>query len=336
MTLLPSLLLTALLLIVLGAGLWLAVGQKTKQIVMQFSNDEELRDRAQRKRKAVIVAINRWADGDTLAGCDRDGINMAKFLCDYWNVPMPSDFESRYWSNEAGFYGRISTSDTDIRVVRNNRATAAEMKRLFAWLVEGTKEGDGRLFYPSMHGTQVKSGTEPDGLDESFVPYDFDWNKPETWFTDDIVADAKRRLPKGANLTIVADTCHSGDFLRSFGEDMPKARFKTPPAEITSGRSVKRHFAELRSVDDDDSVLLLSGCTADTVSYTTTATDANGQKVQEGALTRSLLKNLRQTPLAPSALIHARIRAELQVSKYKQDPQLEGSERLKTLPFLGV
>jgi hypothetical protein len=321
-------------LVIAALGLWLRFGipvfsRPLASVLDESNSDEDLRDRTFKKRKAVIVAINKWADGDTLAGCDRDGANVLQALCARWGIALDPNIWQEYWKGESGWYKRISGKDYDIRIVRNNRATAAFAKRLINWLYSGTQSGDVRLLYWSGHGTQVPSTTEADGLDEALVPYDFDWDKPDTQLRDDVVAAAKTTVPSGANCTIPLDTCHSANFLRTF-ERGHEARYKIPPVRITEGRTVKHSFAKDQ---EHDSFLLLSGCTADSVSYTGKF-EVNGRAVSEGALTHNFLKCLRETPSAPMRELHQRVHDVVANSKYKQEPQLEGSQRLMDKPFL--
>jgi len=318
---------------------WTALKGGIKQLTGQTdalapdADDESLLDRSFKRKKAVIVAIDRWADGDTLGGCDRDGANMLSLVCARFEVPVQhSIILEEYWKNETGYYKRFVGADYDIRVVRNKRATAAFTRKLIAWLFAGVSAGDTRLLYWSGHGTQVASTTEKDGLDECLVPYDFDWDKTSTHIIDDIVYGATLDVPEGANCTIILDTCHSADFLRS-SKKLAVARFKKPPVWVTSGRSVKNTATRTTALTHD-SLLLLSGCKADSVSYTGTFPDGDGNKVQEGALTHAFLEFGGMTDYMTLREIYHSVYIELSTNKNKQEPQLQGAERLKEKPFL--
>lgn len=121
----------------------------------------------------------------------------------------------------------------------------AAMKRI----VDTTKPGDEVLLAFSGHGMQQNeavAGSEPDGLDEVFLPYDTGpangSEKIENAVTDDeigAVIDAIRA--KGGNVTYIADFCHSGDSNRdAAGKD------NGAPTSTKLGLKVSRKFATVR------------------------------------------------------------------------------------------
>lgn len=326
-----------ILLVVVGVVVWGLRGKPAMQAEKDNENtedaDDDFQDRAPRRNKVLIVAINRWKDGSTLSGCDRDGANMLRRTGELLSIPriLVERALEQYWqpqSDKAGCSLRIVYADTEIRVVRNNKATKAALVKGLKWLREGTNEDDERLQYNSGHGTNTPSQTEPDKLNECVMAYDHDWNKPETWFEDDIFYEHTKDLPNNSSFTLILDTCHSAGFLRSAGE----VRYVAPPLALSEGRMVKPTV--LRSDEyTNENVMLLSGCTSDSVSYSNRYIE-NGETVMEGALTRTFLQEQAKTPLASMRDIHRRVHAILSASAYKQEPQLQGSERLKNKPFL--
>jgi hypothetical protein len=119
----------------------------------------------------------------------------------------------------------------DIRVVLNERATAAGIKHRLAWLLEGTAKDDIRVFFYSGHGAQIPAygdAGEVDHLNECLVPYDFDWT-PERAFVDDQFMELYSQLPYDTNFISVFDCCHSGGMTRN---GLPKARGLNPPDDI--------------------------------------------------------------------------------------------------------
>lgn len=321
---------------IVGITVW---GLRTKQNDTGYEEqdeetDEDFQDRAPRRNKALIVAINRWKNGSTLAGCDRDGANMLRRVGEIWNIPqiIIDRALQQYWLAESDVKGcslRIVYADTEIRVVRNAKATKANIEKGLRWLRDGVQEEDERLQYHSGHGTNTPSNTESDKLNECIMAYDHDWNKPETWFEDDIFYKYTQDLPNNSSFTLILDTCHSAGFLRSAGAE---ARYIAPPLSLSHGRTAKPPM--LRSDEyTNDNVMLLSGCTSDSVSYSNRY-EENGKTVMEGALTRTFLQEQRKRPLASVRDIHRTVYATLATSQYKQEPQLQGSERLKDKPFL--
>ncbi len=105
------------------------------------------------------------------------------------------------------------------KVVPDGIGTRANILAALKRVADTTKPGDEVLLSFSGHGMQQNeavAGSEPDGLDEVFLPYDTGpangSDKIQNAVTDDeigAVIDAIRA--KGGNVTYLADFCHSGD-----------------------------------------------------------------------------------------------------------------------------
>ncbi|KLO09887.1 hypothetical protein SCHPADRAFT_907399 [Schizopora paradoxa] len=102
------------------------------------------------------------------------------------------------------------------------RPTRVNILREITNLVKGAKPGDSFFFHYSGHGDQVPCGPEdqePDGMDETLVPYDAKPAKgggyePETLILDnDMHKLMVKDLPVGARLTAIYDMCHAGTAL---------------------------------------------------------------------------------------------------------------------------
>lgn len=161
-------------------------------------------------RKAFLVGINRYPDPrNNLKGCVNDILLMSKTL-----------------REEYGFDG------AGVKLLTDERATTAGIRKGLEWLVLGAAPGDSLVFHYSGHGAQVRdvSGDElSDNLDEIICPYDLDWDNP---FTDDDLAKVCAQVPKGALFTVILDCCHSGTGLRNFlRPDLP-IRYKFLPAPV--------------------------------------------------------------------------------------------------------
>lgn len=160
------------------------------------------------RRKALLVGINDYPNpADRLAGCVNDVFLMSSIL------------------QECGF-----TPD-EIRVVLDNRATASGIKERLEWLVSDPAPGDRLVFYYSGHGAQLPTYGEADvvdQMDETLVPYDFDWS-PATCVADDHIYHLYSQLPYETRLVMIFDCCHSGGIHREGGQ---KVRGLTPPDDI--------------------------------------------------------------------------------------------------------
>jgi metacaspase-1 len=141
------------------------------------------------RRRALLVGINAYPDPkDRLEGCVNDVFLMSTVL------------------QETGFDAE------DIRVVFDDRATAAGLRERLEWLLDGARETDERLFYYSGHGAQIPGygvGEKVDGLDECLVPHDFDWSR-ERALTDDHLFELYSQLSYETRFAMILDCCHSG------------------------------------------------------------------------------------------------------------------------------
>lgn len=160
------------------------------------------------RRRALLVGINEYPDpANRLNGCVNDTYLVSAAL------------------QERGFEAE------DIRVLLNERATAAAIRERLQWLLEDVGDGMERVFFNSSHGAQLpgyNAGETVDHVDECLVPYDFAWTK-ETAITDDDFYHLYSDLPFGAKFFAIMDCCHSGGMTREGGQ---KVRGLTPPDDI--------------------------------------------------------------------------------------------------------
>ncbi len=260
-------------------------------------------------RKALLVGVNKYKmAGSDLNGCVNDVTNVRHILMTYF-----------------GF------SVKEIRVVIDERATKANIMKRLEWLVKGAKTGDQLLFHFSGHGSQIRDrdGDElKDGMDEILCPYDMDWDG--TYIVDDDLNKLFGKLPKGVNLDVLLDSCHSGTATRemrgpegSDGNRVVRARYLPPPVDILcreeDGLPVRRL---MRGNPAPINHVLFSGCRDNQ-----TSADALIDGVYNGAFTYYFCKNLRDANGAVSrAELLKRLRASLKFNKYDQVPQLEAPE----------
>lgn len=170
-------------------------------------------------KRALLVGINRYPDpANELKGCVNDVRQMAETL-----------------ENRCGF----PAGDAHLRILTDSRATTKAILEGLSWLTAGASPGDSLVFHYSGHGSQApdRNGDETtDRLDEILCPYDLDWDHP---LTDDDLAAACARVPRGALLTVILDCCHSGTGLREYAPS-PRdvySRFFAYPAPRLAGVS---------------------------------------------------------------------------------------------------
>lgn len=159
-------------------------------------------------RRALLVGINDYPEpANRLEGCVNDVFLMSSVL------------------QECGF------APEHIRVVLDERATAAGILERLHWLLDDVRPGDERVLFYSGHGAQVPAygaSDEVNHLDECLVPYDFDWT-PERSVTDKQFLALYSQLPYDSYFAAIFDCCHSGGMTREGGR---KVRGISPPDDI--------------------------------------------------------------------------------------------------------
>ncbi|MBI5740876.1 MAG: caspase family protein [Nitrospirae bacterium] len=257
-------------------------------------------------KKALLVGINDYKQINDLSGCINDVTNIRDVLLKYFGFTVP-----------------------DIRVLVDGRATRANILKRLKWLATGVKKGDTLVFHYSGHGTQIRDrdGDElKDRMDEALCPYDTDWDGG--LIVDDDLYNIARGLPKGVNLEVLLDACHSGTGTRDImaPKDV-KPRFLKPPIDIESreedGLKVKRFG--VREAQKTLNHVLWAGCKSNQ-----TSADALIGNTYNGAFTYYFCKHIRdsQGKISRGELIR-RLRASLRHEGYSQVPQLEVSEPAK-------
>lgn len=132
--------------------------------------------------------------------------------------------------------------------------------------------GDLFLLTYSGHGGQIpdRNEDEADGLDETWCLYDGEWIDDETYA-------ALGKIPTGAHVIILSDSCHSGTVIKeAYHRDRltqaaagTTARFRCMPSEamLRTYRAHKEFYDTLQQKKDKDARLkikancvLISGC----------------------------------------------------------------------------
>ncbi len=287
-------------------------------------------------KKALLVGVNKYKYVQSLRGCVNDVRNMADILTSYYNF-----------------------STDEIRTIVDESVTRNKLMQRMDWLIDETKEGDMLLFHFSGHGSQVqdRDGDElDDGMDEILCLHDMDFRNSDSYLVDDDFNNIIDRLPKGVNLTICIDACHSGTATRDIGqlasglqipaENMKiQSRFVEPPADISLrnyGKSLKvRRMGSRVKEDKGDSGVavsaeakhtLLSGCMDEQ-----TSADAFIGNDYNGAFTYYLCKAIRNVrgSITYQKLIE-NVQSRLAFNSFSQVPQLGGNKALKNSNFLST
>jgi hypothetical protein len=163
---------------------------------------------AKPRRRALLIGINDYPDpANRLDGCVNDTFLVSAAL------------------QERGFDAE------DVRVVLNERATAAAIRERLHWLLDGVDDGMERVLFYSGHGAQIPAYNITgvvDHVDECLVPYDFAWTR-ESAVTDKDFFRLYSDLPFAAKFFAIFDCCHAGGLTR---DGSHKVRGISPPDDI--------------------------------------------------------------------------------------------------------
>ncbi len=265
-------------------------------------------------KKALIVGINLYAPpaGPNLHGCVNDVQNVAYTLNALHIVPA---------------------TPATMHILTDQKATKANILAQLGWLTKGAKKGDMLVFYQSGHGTQVAdvNGDELDHKDEAICPHDC----AQTGFiTDDMLRGIFSKLPAGANLDVILDTCHSGTGTREFNPGNPKwtARYMEPPLDygffidahpnLPAHRILKPREGEKEVVIADINHVLWAACR----DYETSSESTIDGKDQ-GAFTYCFCKALRAYGTGLTRIkLDGLVAQCIKKLGPSQHPQLEGTK----------
>ena len=255
---------------------------------------------------ALLVGINEYAQAP-LRGCVNDVMDVAQFL------------------EANGFQHH------NIHLLLDTRARSADILAALKGLVAGLRAEDNAVFHFSGHGTQLpsESAAEVDGLDEVLCPVDYDWGRPETFIRDKQLRQVFSNIPAGANLTWIADCCHSGDLSRRLSATQVE-RYLPPPLDIEwrIANARARQFGP-----PNPNLALLTGCRSDQTSM-----DAVFDGRANGAMTYFLLKALASAGglSRPLTDVLLDLRQGLATAGFVQVPQLEGAAERLSQGFLAT
>ncbi|OAD05201.1 hypothetical protein MUCCIDRAFT_130258, partial [Mucor lusitanicus CBS 277.49] len=290
----------------------------------------------QGRKRALLIGINYIGSKNALNGCINDVKNVKQFLTTLYNF-REEDMV-------------ILTDDKqDPKFIPTKQNILSAMQ----WLVSGARENDSFFFHFSGHGGRVKDtdGDEDDGYDETIYPVDHDRYQGDSGqiVDDEMHAIMVRPLPRGARLTCIFDSCHSGTALDlpyvystqgTVKEDNP---FKDAGSGLLSAglayasgnksgalsslMSLGKNIMGRKSVDDrvkqfkssESDVIMFSGCKDNQ-----TSADAMENGASTGAMSYAFTTVLRQNQQLTYLQLLNAIR-EILKSKYSQRPQLSAS-----------
>ena len=167
----------------------------------------------------VGVDVYERSDIPPLSGCVNDVALVRRLLKSVFGVP-----------------------NDDTRVVVNERATKANIRRRRWATLDQAEDGDVVVLYFSGHGSQIRDrdGDElSDLLDELICPYDMDWDRG-TYILDDELDALIDQVPPGILVEVFVDCCFWGAGARELEADprpqglRADVRYLAPPFDIAA------------------------------------------------------------------------------------------------------
>lgn len=241
-------------------------------------------------KKALLFAINDYpGNQNDLDGCLNDQRDVVNKL----NTSFEGFVIRRFEDAQATISRFVSELDDAIRLL---------------------VEGDILLIHYSGHGTQIpcRDSDEPDGYDEAIYLYD-------GALSDDKINISLQRIPIGAIVVLIFDSCFSGSVTRHMinNPHPTKNRFMPNPIVSKRAKRVKRKFAKSYGMK----WIVFSGCQENQ-----TSADAYINGEYHGAFTYFALKALRPGMTYNEWM--TKITEYLPSNIFDQAPTLEGDENL--------
>jgi len=215
----------------------------------------------------------------------------------------------------------------DIVTLQDQQATRnAILQSLNQHLLASAMKDDVVLFYFSGHGSQVPNSLshEADRLDESLVPADVRRGARDIR-DKELLRVFNGILDRGANLTIVLDTCHSGSGARGLDGGL---RYRGVAADSRDARD-----PSTGPLPENRRALILSAAQDFDQAFETLDERGNVR----GAFTWALARAIRDADAGePASETFLRARANLHAERPAQDPVIAGSRATQRNPLLGI
>jgi hypothetical protein len=263
-------------------------------------------------KRALLIGIDKYPKLNQLEGCVNDVQLIRGILEETFGFPP-----------------------ANITLLADDQATRDGILAALDALVEATDQGDIVVIHYAGHGSQMtdREGDEPDGLDETIMPFDsegrYGVNRDIT--DDEIHLRLVRLGAKTSHTTLIFDSCHSGTITRdAFGvksrsvDPDTRPADQLPPSPIPEADRAMMQGGPSGWMPLTDQYVLLAGCRDEETSFEYRPPEGDG-KVVHGALTYFLSQELRHaTPGTTYRDLFDRVAAQVNAANNRQHPQMEG------------
>lgn len=269
-------------------------------------------------KRAVLVGINDYTASsfpapDTAPLPDRDWEDLQGAVTD---VGILRDL----------LISRYGFEPANIITLTDRQATgAAILDALDQNLLRPSKKDDIAFFYYSGHGSQVANSLsdEPDCLDESLVPAD-----SRAGGADIRDKDLRRIfngiIDRGARITVVLDSCHSGSGARGFDAGLRPRCVRPDLRDVADG-------SDPGPSPEDRGLLLFAAAQDFDLAYETRDPAGN----VHGAFSWALENALKDAGPGEAAIdTFLRAHARLRLDMPSQEPMIAGNAEARLTPFL--
>jgi caspase domain-containing protein len=232
----------------------------------------------------------------------------------------------------------------NIVVLENEAATRDAIFGAFQrHLIAPAKVGDHSVFYYAGHGSRVRNSRsmELDGKDETIVPADANRHAGERSIADIRDKEWDRLftevLDRGAWLTAIFDSCHSGSISRSAAPVTTSARFLDEDDRDVAallGPDLPTHGPGMEP-ERRDGALIISAAQEDQQAIETLQV-AGAAREWHGAFSLALMQSLNELPPHVEAVrLFDRVTARLLAGGHQQEPVLSGTAMRRHAPLFG-
>ena len=232
----------------------------------------------------------------------------------------------------------------DILVLENEAATRDAILGAFQrHLIAPANVGDHSVFYYAGHGSRIRNSRsiELDGKDETIVPADANRHTGDRNIADIRDKEWDRLftgvLDRGAWLTAIFDSCHSGSISRSAAPVTTSTRFLDEDDRDVAELLEPDLPAHAPGMEPErrDGALIISAAQEDQQAKETLHV-SSGTREWHGAFSLALMRSLNELPPHTGAVrLFDRVTARLLADGYQQEPVLSGTALRRHAPLFG-